>query len=158
MEKSLILSEIFIKYGKIFHCMDAKDRQILQSLEADASQSTKELAKKTRIPITTVHNRVQKLRKEGVIQKFTIKVDEAKRGFPLSAYILVSATPHSNQQEMLRKIRALSSTIEASIITGLFDLIIKAKAASMAQLDDLITKQLKAVEGVERTQTMMVLE
>ena len=138
--------------------MDAKDRQILEPLEQDASQSTKDLARKTHIPITTVHNRIQKLRKEGVLTHYTVKVNESKRGFPLLAYILVSATPHSNQQEMLRKIRAMPTTLEASIVTGSFDLIVKAKAQSMAHLSELITKQLKAVEGVERTQTLMVLE
>jgi len=41
--------------------LDAKDIEILNALKDDAKQSVFRLSKKTRIPPTTIHNRIVKL-------------------------------------------------------------------------------------------------
>ncbi|MGM5480563.1 MAG: AsnC family protein, partial [Nanobdellota archaeon] len=40
--------------------LDEKDKAILRLLEQNASLSTRKIAKETLLPITTVHNRIQK--------------------------------------------------------------------------------------------------
>ena len=77
------------KYGIFFHIMkiDETDLSIIEILRRDASLSTKEISKKIRIPITTIHNRIKKLKQEGVIQRYTIAIDEKKLGKLIYAYI-----------------------------------------------------------------------
>ena len=52
--------------------VDEKDRKILEVLKEHADYATRQIAKKTGLPITTVHNRIQKLKKEKVIKRFTV--------------------------------------------------------------------------------------
>ena len=70
--------------------MDEKDRRILEILREHADYSTRQIAKKTLIPYTTINNRIQKLKKEGVIKKFTIEPDYDKIGRGFLVYILIS--------------------------------------------------------------------
>jgi len=43
-------------------------------------------------------------------------------------------------------------------VTGSTDILIKVRTESMAHLSDIITKQLRKIKGVDKTQTMMVME
>ena len=58
--------------------MDEKDEQILQILLINSKLSTHQISKKTGIPITTVHNRIKKLTKKGIIKGYTIVIDHKK--------------------------------------------------------------------------------
>ena len=48
--------------------IDKKDRKIIAELVLDSRQTTGKLSKKLNIPVTTVHNRIKKLIKMGVIK------------------------------------------------------------------------------------------
>ncbi len=70
--------------------LDKKDLQIIEILKGDSSLSTHKISKKTHIPITTIHNRIKKLKQEGVIKNFTVKLDHKKLGKHISAFILIT--------------------------------------------------------------------
>ena len=65
--------------------LDQKDKKILQILKENANLTTSQIAKKTAIPITTVHNRIKKLNKEKVIKNYTLNLDFEKIGKPLKS-------------------------------------------------------------------------
>ncbi len=58
-------------------------RKILEVLQEHGDYTTRQIAKKTLLPITTIHNRIRKLKAEKVIRKFTVELDSAAvdRGF-----------------------------------------------------------------------------
>ena len=70
--------------------MDKKDEKIIEILKDHAEYTTRQIAKKTLLPITTVHNRIRKLRREGIIKKYTIKLDNSKLGKNFVSYVLIS--------------------------------------------------------------------
>jgi len=70
--------------------IDEKDSKILEVLVENSNLSTHKISKKTLIPVTTVNNRIKKLKELGVIKKYTIEIDKKKLGYNLSAYILVT--------------------------------------------------------------------
>src|SRR3989344_9405156 len=70
--------------------IDEKDRKILEALQGHADHATRQIAKRTGLPITTVHNRIQKLKKEKIIKRFTVDVDYHKVQEGFRAYVLVS--------------------------------------------------------------------
>ncbi len=70
--------------------IDEKDRKILDVLQEHADYATRQVAKKTGLPITTVHNRIKKLKKEKIIKRFTVDVDYHKIQEGFRAYVLVS--------------------------------------------------------------------
>ena len=52
--------------------MDEKDEKILKLLKENSKLTTQQISKKTLIPITTIHNRIKKLEKEGIIKKLCL--------------------------------------------------------------------------------------
>jgi Lrp/AsnC family leucine-responsive transcriptional regulator len=69
------------------HEMDARDRQILALLEADARRSNSDIARLTNLSAPTVAERIARLRDIGVIKGFTVKIDPTNVGLPVSAVI-----------------------------------------------------------------------
>jgi Lrp/AsnC family leucine-responsive transcriptional regulator len=142
--------------------MDSKNEQILEVLKRNSKLSFREISRKTKIPLTTVHHRIKKMRREGVIKKYCIEVDYSKLGLNLCAYIMASVNynvKHKiSQQEIARKTLQLSFVESVDIITGGSDLLIKVRTKNVQQLNNLITKQLRNIEGIDKTTTMIVLE
>jgi len=70
--------------------IDNKDLKILELLKLNARFTTKQISKKTLLPITTVHNRIKKLENLGVIKNYSVVIDHKKLGKSISAYILMN--------------------------------------------------------------------
>ena len=141
--------------------IDEKDKAIIELLTQNAELTTSQISKKTRIPITTVHNRIKRMKKKGIIKNFTVNLDYEKLGKPLTSYILLTVTYTSSkvtQQAIGKKIRTIEGVESVSIVTGTTDMLLKVRIASMKDLSTLITKGLRQIEGVDKTQTLVVME
>ena len=143
--------------------LDNKDRTILEILKQHSEYSTRKIAKKTNLPITTVHNRIKKLREIGAIKRFTIDLDYEKIGAPITAYIMVSAfskSPDSKSIDQGKIASIISKYPEveyAETITGEKDLIIKVRARDMQEIDKVIMQKIRQIDGVDKTLTFFVL-
>lgn len=143
--------------------MDEKDKKILKLLKENSKLTTHQISKKTLIPITTVHNRIKKLGKEGIIKKYTVELDNKKIGKNISAYIHIVVDYRllkeikMSQYELAKKLKQHEFVEEAAMVTGGTDIIIKVRVKDIDELDDFVTKKLRNINGIEKTQTMVVL-
>lgn len=147
--------------------LDEKDLKIIQILKENSKLTTSQIAKKTNVPITTAHNRIKKLEKLGIIKGYTVVLDHKLLGEEVLVYILVTVNyniPNKNipkkrisQEAIADQIKRSPNVEEVNILTGENDMIVKARFSSISQLNNFITKSLRNIEGVDRTQTMVVL-
>jgi DNA-binding Lrp family transcriptional regulator len=143
--------------------LDKKDSKILIALKENAKLSTKQISRKTLIPITTVHHRIKKLEKEGIIKGYTTLLDNKKIGKELTAYVLITVdynvlkNKKMSQHALAEKIRQNEYVEEVAMIAGGFDIIIKMSVSNIDEMDSFVTEYLRNIEGVEKTQTMVVL-
>src|SRR3989344_3839407 len=150
-------------FGKKFIMINKKDIKILRLLKQNSKFTNEEISKKTGIPITTVHNRIKKLEKLGIIKNYTVILDNKKLGKEISAYILVTVDykllkqKGISQHDIARTLKKYHFVETVSMITGLSDIIILVCVENIDQLDELITKELRNIEGIEKTQTLVVL-
>jgi DNA-binding Lrp family transcriptional regulator len=144
--------------------IDSKDLLIINSLEKDAKASVVAIAKKTGLPATTVHNRIKKMLKDKVITGYTIKVDHKKVGKNISVYIAVTIdyagfkAKNLAQFDIAKMLANFTCVEEASIITGGTDMLIKVRVNNIEELNKFVINQLRKVDGVDTTQTMVVLQ
>ena len=134
---------------------DDKDLAILSELRRDGGLSEQKLAKKTGIPMTTVHNRLVRLKRDGVLTQYTVRLDFAKLGQPITAYVLVKAAPQADQKALMQHIATLPNIFEVAMVTGEFDILVKARVASMEALNELIVQNLRKQKAVSETRTMI---
>ena len=143
--------------------LDEKDIKILEMLKEDSSYTTREIAKKTLLPVTTVHNRILKLRREGVIKNYTIELDNELIGKNVSAYILVNADlkylkeKQKTQYDVAKDMKKLYCTENVDIVTGGTDLVVFLRVESIKELDEVLLGKIQSVDGVANTRTLIVL-
>ncbi|MFX1283710.1 MAG: Lrp/AsnC family transcriptional regulator [Promethearchaeota archaeon] len=63
------------------------DDELLTALQINSNISYVELSKKFKVSDVSVRKRVHKLKKEGIIKRYTIEIDQRKLGFELTAFI-----------------------------------------------------------------------
>ena len=143
--------------------LDDKDIKILEVLREDSSYATRQIAKKTLLPVTTVHNRIQRLKREGVIKHYTIEVDNILIGKKVTAYILVSADlkylkeKHKSQYDLAKEFKKLYCVEKVDIVTGGTDLVLFLRVGSIKELDEVLLGKIQLVDGVANTRTLIVL-
>lgn len=135
--------------------IDDKDRHILGTLKSNSSLSMQMIAKKTGIPVATVHHRIKKLNAEGIIKRYTIDIDEAKLGRKMVVHVLIKATPKSDHTVLLEKLMKHEWVEDGSVITGAFDVIIKVRLADVDALDQFVLKFMRTFDEIAETQTMI---
>lgn len=142
--------------------MDDKDEQILALLKENSKLRTHQISKKTRIPVTTVHNRIKKMESDGIIKNYTVNLNHKKLGKGMFAFILATvnyAVPSGNkisQESVAKKVKLLGAE-EVLIVTGGTDIVIRMRTSDVEELNTFIVNKLRTVEGIDKTQTMMVL-
>ncbi|OGM02110.1 hypothetical protein A3K72_03990 [Candidatus Woesearchaeota archaeon RBG_13_36_6] len=142
--------------------LDEKDLKILEILKQNAKLTTSQISKKTKIPITTVYNRIKGLENGGVIKGYTVMLNHKLLGEEVLVYILVTVNYNVpgkkvSQEVIANQIKKSQNVEEVNITTGEKDIIVKARFGSISQLNDFVTKTLRNIEGVDKTQTMVVL-
>ena len=115
--------------------LDDKDLAILAHLERDARVSVRKLGKLTDIRPSTVHNRIQRLVKSGVIQRFTVKLDPEKLGENLTVFMLVAGALDKYFDDKFMKNK---SVLAVHGITGEYDLLLKLRFKDMKQFNKFV--------------------
>ena len=135
--------------------IDEKDKLILEELAKDARLPTKRIAANLDIPRVTVHTRIEKMKLEGVIKKFTILKDFKKIGLPVTAFVFVSYNPQDNvsQQVVAEKISQMENVFEVHLISGVWDILIKLRGESLNQIGKLVLDDIRTMKGVPKTIT-----
>jgi len=131
--------------------MDSKDKKIIEALKDNSRQSIKELAKKTGIRPSTIHQRIQKLIQNRSIEKFTIKLNNKEAGENFIVFMLVKGTP---SEYIDHKITANSHVKEIFGITGEYDLLIKLKFNDVNEFNNFVLNFRKN-KSVQTTLTMV---
>ena len=143
--------------------MDDKDEKIIEVLKEHGDYTTRQMAKKILLPPTTIHNRIKKLREEGVIKKFTIELDNSKIGKNFVAYIMVSADlallkqKHKTQYDLAHEISKLYFVERVDIVSGGKDLVVIIRVKDVEEFDKVLLGKLQLIEGVEKTQSLIVI-
>ncbi|RLE69641.1 MAG: Lrp/AsnC family transcriptional regulator [Thermoprotei archaeon] len=73
------------------------------------------------------------------------------------AFVMVS-TEIGAEKDVLAKLREVEGVVEAHIVYGVYDLIVKVKTEDQTKLKDIITKYIRKMDKVRSTLTMIVVE
>lgn len=136
--------------------LDKTDLEIISLLQKNAKTPYKEIAKKMKISLGTVHIRLKKLEKLKVIRGFSVDLDFEKLGFNLVVFIglIINGKEHENVVEELLKIDDL---IELHHTTGKYHMFAKLICRNPTQLREILINKLNSIKGIEKTETTVSL-
>ncbi len=135
--------------------LDNLDTKILKLLMDDAGMSYKTIASKCKTTIGTVHNRIKRMKDEGVILRMIPELDTVKLGFDIC--VLIEVQVKGGRIESIEKQFSKHPNV-CSIydITGDFDTVLVAKFKNTQELNAFV-KRMNNNEAVLRTSTKLVL-
>ena len=132
--------------------IDKKDIPIIEALKENSRLSIRDIAKKTRLRPSTVHQRIIKLKESNVIEKFTLKLNNKAVGENFIVFMLIKTKPNvildskAMQNEHVKEVFGL---------TGEYDLLLKLKFNGIDEFNDFVLKFRKE-QQIEATLTMVV--
>lgn len=135
--------------------LDEIDLRILRILQENARTPFSKIASSIGVSEATVHLRVQKLKRLGVIKAFRALIDPAKVGKGLTAIVLLKTDP-MKFKEVLKAVASLDDVYEVYDVTGEYYAVLKIRTSGRDSLAKIIDK-IGEIEGVTSTQTMVVL-
>jgi Lrp/AsnC family transcriptional regulator for asnA, asnC and gidA len=137
--------------------LDEIDTKILELLEEDARRSFTEMAEKLKVSESSIRKRVSALQKEGVIKKFTIKVDHAKLGLNTVAIVGIDV----DSDKMLEIAQELCDFKEVKCVatsSGDHMIMLEVWAKNGRELNKLIAEEIGRIEGVRQICPALILE
>jgi len=137
--------------------LDEIDTKILELLEEDARRSFTEMAEKLKVSESSIRKRVSALQKEGVIEKFTIKVDHAKLGLNTVAIVGIDV----DSDKMLEIAQELCDFKEVKCVatsSGDHMIMLEVWAKNGRELNKLIAEEIGRIEGVRQICPALILE
>jgi Lrp/AsnC family transcriptional regulator, leucine-responsive regulatory protein len=141
---------------------DDIDIKLIGLLQRDARLSNAQLAEAVGLTVSSVHERVKKLERRGVITGYVARVDAEKLGKGLLSFMRLSFStmPHESIAEVRARLTALCDkepdVLECHGVAGEECFILKLRAASPSALEDLIAKVRSCAQST-RSVTNIVL-
>ena len=136
--------------------MDELDFQLLRELQKDGAMSLTIIAKKLKVSIGTVRNRLAKLTEDNTIQIIG-RVDPGKVGFHAYARIFITVKPAKNIQAAAGKLSELPEVSFLAMISGKYDLELNVQCRDNNHLIELM-ERIHKIEGIYETETNMYLK
>lgn len=119
--------------------MDAVDLEILRHLQANGRMSLSELGRLVHLSQPATSERVRKLEETGVIEGYGVRVDTAKLGLPLLAFVRMRYE-RSDSKVLQQLIEKTPEILECHHVTGEDCYIFKVAARSMEHLEQLTAR------------------
>ncbi len=137
--------------------LDDYDRAILQKLELDGRAAFSVIATDLDISHTMVHQRVQKLIDNGVIEGIKPILNEKKIGFDWISFTGLTLEKDHNSERIIEALKAIPEVTECYYITGSFTLFIRITARNHEHMREILYDKIDNIAGIAKTESFMEL-
>ncbi len=148
--------------GEKTYKLSDEDTKILNALKENSRLSFRQISKITKVGATTIHKKVQRWVRQGLIKRFTIEIDWDLLGRSSISYVSVlvdfpqEKEVPSSHRELLSKIMKFPFVENVSSVTGRTDIVLRARARSNHEMNSFLN-DLRTREGISRTETYVAL-
>ena len=126
-----------------------KDWKIIKVLKDNSRLSIRDIAKKTGLRPSTIHDRIKKLKKDNIIEKFTVKLNNKEVGENFIVFVFLTTSKDLEPSFFNNK-----HIKEVFGVTGEYDLILKLKFKDIEQFNKFII-DLRKNKDIKKTITMI---
>lgn len=141
--------------------MDSIDKKLLHLLQTDAKKTTKELALKLNLSVTAVYERIKKLEREGIIEKYVALINRSKveKGFVVFCHLKLIQHTREFITTFENEITQLLEVIECHHVSGDYDYILKIIVKDMEAYREFLVNKLTNLQHIGSTHsTFMISE
>ena len=136
--------------------LDDIDHKILAYLNENGRESFASLGQRVGLSTAATKRRVDRLRSERVIRRFTAEVEAAALGWTIDAFVELYCEGRVPPDRMRELVRTIPEVVEAYTVTGEADALVQVRANDVAHLEAAL-ERIRTNPGIARTKTIIVL-
>lgn len=141
------------------YVLDKTDKKILAILQKEGRITTKALAEKLHLTTTPIFERIKRLERNGVIDKYVCLLDAKKIDKKLTVFISISIKNHalSYVVNFIKEMEAVPEVMEVYHIGGNYDFLVKVMMRDMEAYQKFILNKLSVINNIDHVQSSFVL-
>lgn len=140
--------------------LDAIDKKILELVQNDSKKTTKELSIKLNLSVTAVYERVRKLEREGIIDKYVAIVNKSKveKGFLVFCHLKLIQHSREYIQIFEKEVAQLFEVVECYHVSGDYDYILKIVVKDMEAYRQFLINKLTSLSHIGSTHSTFMID
>lgn len=138
--------------------IDELDFRILGKLVVNADQPYTEIAKELYVSGGTIHVRMKKLKKMGIIKRAVLDIDYHKLGYDVTAFLGIYLEKSSQYDSVASILSTIPEIIDAHYTTGNYSIFVKIICKDTKHLKEILAERIQPIDGVQRTETFISLQ
>ncbi|MBN1448262.1 MAG: Lrp/AsnC family transcriptional regulator [Bacteroidetes bacterium] len=136
--------------------LDDIDIKILNAVQANGRVRRSDLAELVGLSLPAASERLRKLEDRGYITGYTARLDPAKFGKDVTAFVQVFVDTSRHYENFLKHVDANPEILECHAVTGEGSHLLKIRTGSTAALERILSR-IQSWKEVQRTITSVVL-
>lgn len=139
--------------------LDEVDRKILRAIANDARISNLKLSETVNLSSTPCWNRVRALENAGVISEYVTIINQRALGLPDTVFIEITLERHDDEifQRFGDALSKLNEVMEAYLVTGEYDYIIKVAVSGTEGYERFLREKLYKIPGIRNSHSTFTL-
>ncbi|GAB3560916.1 Lrp/AsnC family transcriptional regulator [Spirosoma luteolum] len=139
--------------------LDRIDRQILGLLQENARLTIQEIGQRINLSKTPVHERIRRLEREGIIDRYVTVLNRKKIDNSLLVYCQVTLDKQTRDTfvNFDEAIRLLPEVLECNRVSGTFDYLLKIVSRDMETYNRFYQEQLSVLPGALHISSFFVM-
>lgn len=139
--------------------LDAIDKKLLQFLQLDSKQTTKELSMKLNLSVTAVYERIKKLEREGIIDKYVVLLNRNKiqKGFVVFCHLKLMQHTKEFIAQFEKEVVQLNEVLECFHVSGDYDYILKICVENMEEYREFMVTKLTTLQHIGSTHSTFMI-
>lgn len=140
--------------------LDSTDTRLVQLLQRQGDATAAELAEVLNLSTSQAARRRARLEDEGIIAGYAARLDPARLGLNVQAFVQVQMAAHNpdTAQGFLRLIASAEEVVACWTLTGEADYMLRVWCADLKALNELVHHRLLPHPGVARVQSQIVMD
>ena len=138
--------------------LDKLDLQIIQHMMEDAEISYADLGKKLFVSGGTIHVRIKKLQKDGIVKGTKLNTDLKLLGYDVIAFIGIYLKESSLYDSVAKELYKLKEVVRLNYTTGNYSMFAEIVCKDISELRTVLHEKLHKIKGIERTETLISLD
>ncbi len=131
--------------------MDDLDYKLLGLLTNDARASVSDLANELGVSRGTVQNRIDRMKRDKVIHRFTVQMGSDEEDHQISAFTLIKLNADDGKVA-IASLKRIDGVLDISTLSGAFDLVVELRTSSLKRLDGILDR-IRSIKDVSETQS-----
>ena len=139
--------------------LDATDKKLLQFLQEDSKQTTKELSLKLNLSVTAVYERIKKLEREKIIDKYVVLLNRNKIQKGSVVFCHLKLMQHTKEfiSQFEKEVVQLTEVLECFHVSGDYDYILKICVENMEEYREFMVTKLTTLQHIGSTHSTFMI-